>query len=311
MIDLFTSIADLQFNFPVFNASGILGATEGEIKRVLESESGAAVIKSVTLKKRLGNAGVRFYWEDIGSINSMGLPNQGIDYYCSLAEKLTKYKKPIILSVAGFTEDDYKKLVDKAKEKPFSAIEVNLSCPNIEGKGIFAFDFKIMFRLLKDLRKRIKKNLGVKLPPYLQREQIKEITENFMDLGIDFITTMNTFPLGTFIDYQKETMRIKPNMGIGGLGGKAVKPIALSQVVLFRHYSQGKLPIIGVGGISSARDIYEFILAGASAVQIGTALLRQGPGIFKKLKIELEEILEEKKVKNLSDKVGALKLTTT
>lgn len=302
-----TSIKNLHFDFPVFNASGILGATEGEIKRVLESDAGAVVIKSVTLEKRPGNSGIRFYWEDIGSINSMGLPNQGVDYYCSLAERLTKYNKPVILSIAGFKKDDYKKLIVKADKVPFSAIEVNLSCPNIEGKGIFAYDFNTMFRLLNALRKKTKKTLGVKLPPYTQREQIKEVVANFRKIGIDFITTMNTFPLGTFIDWKKESMRINPNMGIGGLAGNAVKPIALSQVILFRYFSEGKLPVIAVGGISSAQDIYEFILAGASAVQIGTALLKKGTNIFTQLKRDLRGLLMEKKVKKLSDKVGRLK----
>ena len=308
MPELKTKIGNLAFDPPILNASGILGATESEIKRVLESEAGAVVIKSVTVKPRKGNEGVRFYWEDIGSINSMGLPNQGIDYYCNLAENLTKYGKPIILSIAGFTEDDYKILIDKAKETPFSAIEVNLSCPNIEGKGIFAYDFKTMFRLLKNLRKRTHKALGVKLPPYPQREQIQEVTKNFTDLGVDFITTMNTFLLGTFIDYQKETMKIMPNMGIGGLGGKAVKPIALAQVILYRYYSKGKLPIIGVGGITKAEDVYEFILAGATAVQIGTALLKESPSIFTKIKRELTKLLKGKKIKKLAEKIGALKI---
>ncbi|OGK25169.1 hypothetical protein A2954_06830 [Candidatus Roizmanbacteria bacterium RIFCSPLOWO2_01_FULL_37_12] len=307
MSDLSTSIKKLYFDFPVFNASGILGATESEIKKVLESEAGAVVIKSVTLEKRPGNTGVRFYWDDIGSINSMGLPNQGIDYYCNLADKLTKYNKPVILSIAGFKEDDYKKIIAKADKVPFSAIEVNLSCPNIEGKGIFAYDYKTMFRLLKDLRKKSKKVLGVKLPPYTQREQIKGIAENFVKIGIDFITTMNTFPLSTYIDYQKETMRIKPNMGIGGLGGKAVKQIALAQVLLFKEYSNGKLPIIAVGGISSAADVYEFILIGATAVQIGTALLKNDTKIFVQIKKDLSTLLKEKKVKRLSDKIGNLK----
>lgn len=85
MVDLSTHFAGLKFEFPVFNASGILGATETEIRKVLESEAGGVIIKSVTLEKRPGNTGIRFYWDDLGSINSMGLPNQGIDYYCNLA----------------------------------------------------------------------------------------------------------------------------------------------------------------------------------------------------------------------------------
>ncbi len=129
-----------------------------------------------------------------------------------------------------------------------------------------------------------------------------------MEVGIDFVTTMNTFPLGTSIDWQKESMRISPNMGIAGLAGSAVKPIALSQVILISHYTKGKLPIIGVGGITNAVDAYEFFLAGASAIQIGTALLKKSPRIFSSIKSELIELLKKKGVKRLSDKSGSLKL---
>ena len=307
MINFTTSLGKLKLSFPVMNASGILGATESEITRVLESESGAAVIKSVTLDRRLGNEGIRYYMEDFGSINSMGLPNQGIKYYCNLAKKLSFFKKPIILSVAGFSENDYLKIVTYADNYPFSAFEINLSCPNIEGKGIFAYDFKTSFSILEKLRKLTKKTLGVKLPPFVQRTEISEYSEFLISNKIDFISSINTFPLSCYIDWRSEKMRIKPNMGIGGLGGKSVKQIALAQIVLFREFTKNKLSIIGVGGISSASDIYEFILTGASAVQIGTELIRKGPELFQELKTDLIKILEEKGIKKLSDKVGKLK----
>ncbi|OGK17127.1 hypothetical protein A2774_04910 [Candidatus Roizmanbacteria bacterium RIFCSPHIGHO2_01_FULL_39_12c] len=306
-MDTSTSIKNLIFDFPVMNASGIWGATENELKKILESKSGAAVVKSVTLTKRSGNPGVRYYKEEVGSINSMGLPNQGIEYYCDIADRLNEYRKPVILSLAGFSQNDYIKLVRKASKYSFSALEVNLSCPNIEGKGIFAYDFKTMFKLLKKLRKLTDMTMGVKLSPYAQRDEIKLVAENLLDIRIDFVTTMNTFPLSAFINWEKESTRIKPNGGIGGLGGAAVKPICLSQVILLHQYSKGKLPIIGVGGISTASDIYEFILAGAAAVQLGTSLLHNGTNFFQTLRDDLIKLLLEKKVNKLSSKIGKLK----
>lgn len=307
MVELSTSIGKLKLSFPVMNASGILGATESEIIRVLESDSGAVVIKSVTLEKRLGNEGVRYYMDPLGSLNSMGFPNKGINYYCDIVSKLREYKKPVILSVAGFSEMEFEKLISIADKFPFSAFEVNLSCPNIVGKNIFAFDFKVTSRIVNKIRKKTKKDIGIKLPPYSQRSEIQTISKILLNNGIDFITTMNTYPLSCFVDWKSETMRIKPNMGIGGLGGKSVKQIALAQIALFRYFSRGKLPIIGVGGISTASDIYEFILAGASAVQVGTELIRKGPKLFQELKSDMIKILKKKGVKKLSDKIGKLK----
>lgn len=307
MMDLTSSLGKFKLLFPVMNASGILGATESELTRVLESGAGAVVIKSTTLEKRPGNEGVRYYMEQVGSINSMGFPNQGIRYYCDIIRKLNKHNKPVILSIAGFSEAEFVRLIMIADRYPFSAFEINLSCPNIVGKNIFAFDFQTTSSILKKVRKKTKKIIGIKLPPYSQRSEIQLMTKILLDEGVDFMTTMNTYPLSCFVDWKSEQMRIKPNMGIGGLGGNSIKPISLAQVVLFRQFTEGKLPIIGVGGITSAQDVYEFILAGASAVQIGTDLIRKGPNLFKTIRKDLIQILEEKRVKKLSDKIGKLK----
>lgn len=307
MIDLTTQINGLSIAFPVFNASGVWCTQKEELIDLGKSEAGAIVFKSMTVKKRDGNPEPRLFYKDEYSVNSMGLPNLGVDYYTKVSFSLKKFNKPLIASIAGFKEEEFYFLMEKVNQGAFDGIEVNLSCPNLEGKGIFAYDLKKAFKILKNLREKTKKVLGVKLPPYFDRGEIKMIAEELVNLKIDFVTLVNSYPLGCVIDYKKEKMVIKPNLGIGGLGGRVLKPIALAQVVLFNYFSKGKLSIIGVGGVEKGSDIYEYLLAGAKAVGVGTGLLKEGPKIFSRLKKELIEILEEKKVDQLSRKIGQLK----
>ncbi|MCX7955504.1 MAG: dihydroorotate oxidase [Patescibacteria group bacterium] len=307
MIDLSVFIKDLKFNNPFLNASGVWCTTYDEIEDILKSEAGGVVFKTMTLEKRTGNPEPRLHVEKDFSINSMGLPNFGVDYYCQIVSKLKKYKKPLIASIAGFKENEFYLLAEKIKKSDFDALEVNLSCPNLEGKGIFAYDIKTSFKILKNIRKIFKKKLGAKLPPYFERETIKKISEKIIEVKLDFVSLINSYPLGSKIDIKDEKLVIKPNQGIGGLGGKIIKPISIAQVLLFNQYFKNEIDIIGVGGINDAEDVYEYILAGAKLISIGTSLLK-GVKIFKKIKIELEKIIKEKKIKNLNEKIGLIKI---
>ncbi len=312
MSKLGISLKDLNFSFPVLNASGVWCTTGSQLKDVLQSEAGGVTFKSMTLKPRGGNSEPRLFFTDDFSVNSMGLPNKGVKYYVKIAPKLKEKfpNKPFIASIAGFSEDEFYKLFEKVNNEYFDAIEINLSCPNVSGKSIFAYEMEgIGFKILSELRKRTSKTLGVKLPPYVSRGEIKEIAEELVKIGIDFVTLVNSYPLSTAIDYKNESMRIKPNMGIGGLGGLPLKPIALAQVVLFNKFSKGKLKIIGVGGVRTAEDIYEYMLAGASVVEVATAILQNGgpEKTFRKLKKELVSLLNSKGIKSLSSKVGKLR----
>lgn len=302
-----TKIGSLEFAVPIFNASGVWCTTKKELMELGKSEAGAIVFKSMTIKPRQGNPEPRLYIGEKISVNSMGLPNLGVDYYNKIAESLKKYKKPLIASIAGFSEEEYNFLFNKVDNYPYDAIEINLSCPNLVGKSIFAYDIKTSLRILKKIKSKTKKIIGVKLPPYNDRGEIQIMAEGLVEAGVNFATLINSVPLGCVIDYKSETMMIKPNMGIGGLGGEVIKPIALAQIVLFRHFSKGKLDLIGVGGVNKGSDVYEYILAGASAVAVATALQRKGVGIFGRLKKELMELLKKKKVKSLKEKIGSLK----
>jgi len=294
-------------NFPVFNASGIWCTTKEQLKELGKSEASAIVFKTMTLLPRQGNPEPRFFLGNDFSLNSMGLPNLGIDYYCQIVSDLKKYKKPLIASIAGFSKSEFLVLFDKVNKVSFDMVEVNLSCPNLEGKGLFAYDLKTSFSILKKIMKKTKKKVGVKLPPYFERETIKKVVQEFLKLKIDFVTLVNSYPLGCYIDVEKEEMVIKPNLGIGGLGGKILQPIALAQVVLFYQYSEGRLPIVAIGGIEEVYDIYRYALAGACAFGIGTRLWSEGPKVFSRLKKELKKLLAQKKVKSLKEKIGKVK----
>lgn len=296
-----------DLDFPVFNASGVWCTTKKELEELGKSEASAIVFKTMTLLARQGNPEPRFFLGNDFSLNSMGLPNLGIDYYCQIVSDLKKYKKPLIASIAGFSKSEFLVLFEKVNNASFDMVEVNLSCPNLEGKGLFAYDLKTSFSILKKIMKKTKKKVGVKLPPYFERETIKKVAEEFFKLKIDFVTLVNSYPLGCHINVENEEMVIKPNFGIGGLGGKILQPITLAQIVLFYQYSQGKLPIVAVGGIEKAYDIYRYALAGACAFGIGTRLWNEGPKIFSRLKKELKNLLAQKKVKSLKEKIGEVK----
>lgn len=294
--------------FLIYNASGVMCTTKEELGKVLSSSADAVVFKTATLQPREGNPEPRLFWTDEFSINSMGLPNKGIDYYCFIAPELKHFKKPLFSSIAGFSEAEYFELIEKVnKVKEFDGVEVNLSCPNVEASCVFAYDLELSLKVAEKLRKMTDKPLGFKLPPYTERWQIKKLADGFLKIGVDFVVLCNSWPLGCVVDYKKESLVIRPNQGIGGLGGKFFKNIVLGQVRLFYQVFKGRVKIVGVGGVSSGRDVYEYALVGANAVQIGSRLLHEGVAVFEKIKKELEEILREKGISSIDEKVGKVK----
>lgn len=302
-----TSIGNITFSFPVCNGSGVWSSSRDELIKLGSSDAGAFVYKSMTIHERSGNPGPRMFMNDFLSLNSMGLPNKGVKYYCDIVNEFRKYNKPQIASIAGCSEEEYFTLFHKINSYPFDAIEVNLSCPNIVGKRVFAYDLDACSRILSKMRSETTKSLGVKLPPYVQRHEIEKMAKQLMVLGIDFVTLINCYPLGAVINADTELVSLKPNNGIGGLGGNALKPIALGQILLYNQYTGGKLNIIGLGGVETGRDVYEFMLAGASAVGIATTLLHEGLSAFTRIKRELITILKNKHISRLKDKIGTVR----
>ena len=306
-MDLSTTIAGIKFPSCFMNASGALCVTRDELLALGRSRAGAIVTKSMTLESRQGNPAPRYYGFPGGSINSMGLPNLGYKAYAELIPELKKLGKPVIASVAGLCEDDFPTIAQVINETQPDLIEVNLSCPNIPGKPQIGYDAEASERLMKRVRKVITVPMGVKLPPYFDPAHHKLMGDVIGRCGVDFLNLINSVGNGLVVDPATETVVIKPKGGFGGLGGTIIKPVALANVRAFWKHFEGRMPIIGTGGVMNGVDAFEHFLCGASAVQIGTVLVEEGVEVFKRLEQELSACLDKKGYRSVEECRGKLK----
>ena len=286
-MDLSTTIAGVKFPSCFMNASGAMCVTREELLALGRSRAGAIVTKSMTVEAREGNPSPRYYGFPGGSINSMGLPNLGYKVYAELIPELKQYGKPVIASVAGLCEDDF----------PTIAKVINASRPDLIEVG----------RLLTRLRKVITVPMGVKLPPYFDPAHHKVMGDVISRCGVDFLNVINSVGNGLVVDSEREVPVIKPKGGFGGVGGAIIKPVALANVRAFWKIFEGRMPIIGTGGVMDGVDAFEHVLCGASAVQIGTVLVEEGIGVFDRLEMELAALLSKKRYQTLADCRGKLK----
>jgi len=309
MLNLSFKLKNLLIEPAIMNASGPNCASLNELKVIAKADVGCIVTKTTTIKERKGNPEPRYYANAFGSINSMGLPNPGMKKMIENIEALKKITlKPVIVSVAGFNFSEYKTLIKEFNESKADAIEINLSCPNIEGKAQAAYDFNYSKKILRNARNLSEKPLLVKMPPLLDISLQKEFALILAKTKMDAITLINSVGNTLIIDLKKQKPVIKPKKGLGGLGGKYIKPVALGQV--WSYYNIFKemnynIKIIGVGGIYSGFDAFEFFLAGADAIQIGTAFKEKGIKIFSRIKKELSLIT--KKYYSLEEFKGKLR----
>ncbi|MDP2586259.1 MAG: dihydroorotate oxidase [Candidatus Komeilibacteria bacterium] len=302
-----TSIAGIKLKSYVFNASGPRDVTLAELKKIGESAASAIMMKSCTIKPRLGNEEPRYAALPYGSIQSMGLPNLGYQEYIKMIPVLKKYDKPVFASVAGLSPADFPIMVKAFQQSAVDAIEVNLSCPNIKGKPQVAYDFIASANVLKKISRLGKKPLGLKLPAYCDLAQQQMMAKLIKKFGIKFVTCINSLGNCLVIDGHGEKPVIKPKQGLGGLGGQYIKPVALANVRMFYELLPKNINLIGVGGISSGQDAFEFLLAGAAAVQVGTAFQERGPACFNKIDDQLVKILTNKKYPSINSAKGKLK----
>ena len=308
-----TYIGNLSLQSCIYNASGPRCTTIDELKAIDNSDSAVVLSKSSTLLPRDGNPQPRYYHNSLGSINSMGLPNKGYEYYINASQII---HKPYMISVNGLTLNDTIKIIQEIlKVDTVQGIEINLSCPNIIGKGQLAYDLDEMdkylnsiFSLPLDFHKLV---IGVKLPPYFDLHWYPQVTNIIKKYPISFVTCINSIGNGLLINPNTEEVLIKPKGGMGGIGGSYVKPVGLSNVRNF--YLEFKkqnlnIDVIGCGGVEKGIDVFEYILCGAKAVQIGTEFYRQGCRCFTNLEKELKDYMDIKRYDKLSDFYGKLKV---
>lgn len=303
-----TRIGNFEFENCLMNAAGVYCYDRNELEKVLNSEAGTFVTKTATLQPREGNPEPRYRDTILGSINSMGLPNLGFDYYLKyLLELQKRYPgRTFFFSMVGMTREDTHTLLRNVQESDFSGIvELNLSCPNVPGKPQIAYDLETTENLLKEIFTYFRKPLGVKLPPYFDMVHFDQAAEVFNKFPLVFINCINS--IGNGLVLEDETVVIKPKNGFGGIGGEYIKPTALANVHAFYQRLNPSIQIIGTGGVLTGKDAFEHILCGASMVQIGTSLQKEGADVFRRITEELKQIMDEKGYETIEDFRGKLK----
>jgi dihydroorotate dehydrogenase (NAD+) catalytic subunit len=279
-------------------ASGIMGYSAESFQRIAKSGAGAVVTKSVGSQPRAGYANPTVVQADSGIINAMGLPNPGIDVF---TEEI-KYSKivlrvPIIVSVFGYSAEDYAAVAKKAAEAGADAVELNVSCPHVKQTGAeIGQSPKLLAEVVQQVKAAINKPLIVKLSPNVT--DITVLAQAAIEAGADALTAVNTLR-AIAIDAETQ-MPILANKK-GGLSGACMKPVALRCV--YDIADQYEVPIIGCGGVSNWRDAVEFFLAGASAVQIGTAVA-DDIEVFQSVTKGVENYLRKKNARSVKDIVG-------
>lgn len=294
-----TTLGGSDFESCVMNAAGVYCMTAEELDLVADSAAGTFVTKTATLEARPGNPEPRY--KDVGpnSINSMGLPNKGLDYYLEYLAADAQAEKRF-LSISPMQPGDVPDLLKKISEAEFPGlVELNLSCPNIPGKPQIAYDFEDANRILEQTFSVYKGRLGVKLPPFFDMAHFDAFAEILNQYPLTFINSVNSPGNGVMIDGL--SMSIAPKNGFGGIGGPTIKPWALANVHAFATWLNPEIQIIGTGGVATGRDVFEHILCGASMVQVGTTLHQQGPEVFARLLRELEAEMAEHGFASLED----------
>ena len=299
---LSTTLGNLKLKNPTILASGILGNTAGLLKRMAESGAGAVTTKSVSLKARNGHENPCVVELKTGLLNAMGLPNPGVEEF---KKELIEYKNfnlnvPVIGSCYGRTCEEYPDIASELANY-VDAVELNLSCPNDRDVLLFGQNPKTVRQVVSDVKSVIDKNklLIVKLTPNVT--SIAEIARAAVSGGCDIISAINTIT-GMAINIETKTPVLANK--IGGYSGAGIKPVAIRCVYEIARELEGtNVPIIGIGGIKSGYDAIEMLMAGASAVGVGTALWNNDK-IFIEICTEIKEFMERQNYNKITDLVG-------
>ena len=294
--DLTTGIGALTLSTPVMPAAGTFGYGDEYLSLIDPRSLGAIVTKSLSLTPKEGNPPPRIAEVPGGVVNSIGLENIGVEAF--LREKLpslTGWGVPIIASFFGETEDEYLRCAERLGQvEGIAALEANLSCPNVKkGGALFGRDPSAVLRITRGVKGVCEAPLWVKLPPDLFR--VGDLSEAASEGGADAVTLTNTLP-ALVVDL--ESRRPFLGGGVGGLSGGAIKPVALRLV--WEAAKRVRIPVIGVGGIRNGQDALEFILVGASAVQVGTAAL-SNPRVFQEMVEEIREFMIQKGISKIEE----------
>jgi len=298
---LAVELAGLKLSNPTMLAAGILGLSAASLREAIKQGAGAVVSKSVCLESRSGycNPAV-FQLDNCGLLNAMGLPNPGAKHF---AQEIRDFKKdesnaPIIASVFGFSADEFAEAAQILVKGGADAVELNVSCPHVKKTGSeIGQRPRLVSEVVRSVKGAVERPVFVKLTPNVA--DIAEVAEAAVGAGADAIVAINTVrSMAIDIETAYPVLANKT----GGLSGSALKPIAVRCV--YQIYEAVKVPVVGCGGIATWQDAVEFMLAGASAVQIGTAIASQGLGVFRSVSNGIDRYVHDKGFRSLKEIVG-------
>ena len=302
MVDLSVNIGKLKLKNPVLTASGTFGYGEEYSDFVDLNRLGGFIVKGTTLNHREGNPYPRMVETPSGMLNAVGLQNKGVDYFINeIYPRIKDVDSQVIVNVSGACLEDYVKVCEKlALLDRIEAVEINISCPNVKQGGMaFGTTCAGAESVTKAIREAYDKTMIVKLSPNVT--DIAEIARAVEAAGADAVSLTNTF-LGMAINV--ETQRPYLSTITGGLSGACIRPIAVRMV--WQVANAVKIPVVGLGGIMNGRDAVEFMLAGATAVQVGTANFVD-PAVTVKIVDYIEEYMKRHSIEKVTDLIGAMK----
>jgi dihydroorotate dehydrogenase (NAD+) catalytic subunit len=295
---LLVDVAGLNLANPTMLASGILGLSAESLGDIAGKGAGAIVTKSVGVKPRRGYPNPTVVQVDCGIINAIGLPNPGINEFVKEIRKARSYGVPVVVSVYGFSAEEYAVAARKAVDGGADAVELNVSCPHVKKTGLEVGQRpEILAEVVRKVKVAVERPVFVKLSPNVA--SIADIAEAAANAGADALTAINTVRA---MAIDTETAIPILSNEIGGLSGPAIKPVAVRCV--YEIYKRVELPIIGCGGVTDWHDAVEFLLAGATAVQIGTAVAIKGPNVFNAVTRGISAHLKKKGFRSVNEIVG-------
>ena len=301
MADLTVNIAGVEFKNPVITASGTFGFGREYSEFYPLKEIGGLSCKGITLKPRMGNPPPRIAETPSGILNAVGLQNPGVDHFIERDLPWLKEQETVVIAnIAGNTPEEYAQMAEKLSESSVDMIEMNISCPNVKHGGVqFGTSCQSVGAITREVRAHCKKPLMVKLSPNVS--DIAEIARAAESEGADALSLINTLT-GMRIDINTRRPIIRNNTG--GLSGPAVFPVAVRMV--WQTADAVKIPVVGMGGISTWRDAVEMMMAGASAIQVGTALFSD-PYAPLKIKEGLNRYLDDQGIASVAELAGMVK----
>ena len=305
--NLHTSFCGMSLNSPIILLSGCVGFGEEytRIKGFSNAEVGAVCLKGTTLEPRLGNKPHRIAETPNGMLNSIGLQNPGTEAVIDeIMPSLKKNETKFIINISGSSVEEYGEIAKHFDDTDIDAVEINISCPNVKEGGVaFGNDPEMSFRVVEICRKNTTKPIITKLSP--NQTDIAKNAARCIDAGSDGLAVINTVT-GMAVDIETRKPVIGNNRG--GLSGPSIKPIALLRVhQVYQVSKKHNVPIIGQGGIASANDALEFIIAGAATIGVGTALFYD-PLVCEKINTGISQYLSDQKLSNVGSLVGTLQL---